>query len=73
MLNEMPNDVSSGSTKGVREECSETESGALKEFIDPVLLCRNIVDNALTIPCQMPQLSECFTRDEAALKQTGTK
>ena len=56
----MPNDVSSGSTKGIRKECSEAESGTLQEFIDPVLLCRNIMDNALAIPGQMPQLSECF-------------
>ena len=34
----MPNDVSSGSTKGIRKECSEAESGTLQEFIDPVLL-----------------------------------
>lgn len=69
----MPNDVSSGSTKGIRKECSEAESGTLQEFIDPVLLCRNVMDNALAIPGQMPQLSECFIRDKAAFEQSRPK
>lgn len=61
ILDKVSDDVSAGRTKGVREECSETESGALKEFIDPVLLCRNVMDNALAVPGQMPQLSDALS------------
>ena len=36
----------------------------MQEFIDPVLLCRNVMDNALAIPGQMPQLSELIIRED---------
>ena len=67
MFNKMPDDVPSGSTKGVREERREAEAGALQKFIDPILLCRNVMDNAFAISCQMSEFPECLIRNKAAL------
>ena len=63
----MADDISSGSAKCVRQKRCEAETGALQKFIDAILLGGNVVNNALAIPGQMPQLSERFVWDKTPL------
>ena len=67
VLHEIMDDVPLASTKCVRQERREMETGALQKFIDAILLGGNIVNDALTIPGQIPQLSERFVWDNAPL------
>jgi len=63
----MTDDVSSGSAKCVRQKRCEAETGALQKFSDAILLSGNVVNDALTIPGQMLQLSERFIWDKTPL------
>ena len=67
VFHEMADDISSGSAKCVRQKRCEAETGALQKFIDAILLGGNVVNNALAIPGQMPQLSERFVWDKTPL------
>ena len=51
---EMTDDISPGSAKRIRQKCCEAETGALRKFIDAILLGDNVVNDALTVSRQMP-------------------